>query len=320
MSFAIGARELHKTYPGGVKALDGLSFEVEAGTIFGLVGPNGAGKSTAIRILTTLSRPDFGKAQVAGFDVLREPEKLRRAIGCVAQRSGIDPEATGRENLELQARIHGISGKEVRRRAAESLERFGLAEAADRVARTFSGGMQRKLDVAMGLVHQPHVLFLDEPTAGLDPEARTDLWEEIARLAREGLTVLLTTHYLDEADRLASRIAVVDRGRVVAEGVPEALKAQLRGDALEIELGHRDDDGVHRALAAVDGLDNIVLAGRVLLARAADGATTAPRVLAAIEGAGVPVLSLKVSRPSLDDVYLRFAGRRFSEADAGGSR
>ncbi len=317
---AIEAEELRKIYPGPVKALDGLTFWVPAGTIFGLVGPNGAGKSTTIRILTSLSRPDSGKAHVAGINVLAQPAELRRAIGCVAQRSGIDPEATGRENLTLQGQIHGLPRQELKKRVGELLAQFGLKDAADRIARTWSGGMQRKLDVAMGLVHRPRVLFLDEPTAGLDPEARAELWEEIARLARDGLTVLLTTHYLEEADRLAARVAICDRGRIVAEGTPEELKGELRGDAIEIELAQHADGGLGPALAGLGVLEDVVVAGRVLFARAADGATAVPRVLAAIEGEGVRVASVKVSRPSLDDVYLRHAGRRFSEADQGGSQ
>src|SRR5262245_65568307 len=224
MTTAIDARGLVKTYPGDVRALDGLSFEVEAGTGVGLLGPNGAGKSTTVKTLTTLSRADEGEAFVAGVDVLRDPARVRRSIGVVTQRSGVDPQATGRENLVLQGEIHRLARSALRARTDELLARFDLVDAADRLARTYSGGMQRRLDIAIGLVHRPAVLFLDEPTTGLDPEARTTMWEEIARLAAdEGLTVLLTTHYLEEADRLASRLAIVDRGRVVAEGSPSEL-------------------------------------------------------------------------------------------------
>jgi ABC-2 type transport system ATP-binding protein len=206
-SATIEARDLTKTYK-DVRALDGLGFAVEAGTVFGLLGPNGAGKSTTVKILTTLTRPDGGQASVAGVDVLRHPDRARRAIGLVAQRSGVDLEATGRENLTLQGQVYGLRGAELRGRVGELLERFGLAEAADRVARGYSGGMQRRLDIAMGLIHRPRVLFLDEPTTGLDPEVRADMWAEIAHLSgAEGLTILLTTHYLEEADRLAGRLA-----------------------------------------------------------------------------------------------------------------
>ena len=200
----IEARELTKTYPGDVRALDGLSFGVEPGAIFGLLGPNGAGKSTAVKVLTTLARADGGAAAVAGFDVFRQPAEVRRAIGVVAQKSGVDPDLTGRENVVLQGHLQGMRGRELRARADRLLEEFGLADAARRVSRTYSGGMQRRLDIAMGLVHRPTVLFLDEPTTGLDPEVRAAMWTEISRLKQEeGLTILLTTHYLEEADRLA---------------------------------------------------------------------------------------------------------------------
>jgi len=318
---AIETRDLVKTYPGGVRALDGLTFSVERGTVFGLLGPNGAGKSTAIKILTTLSRPDSGAARVADFDVPRQPQQVRRAIGCVAQRSGVDMESTGRENLTLQGQLHGMRRPELARRAAELLDRFRLTKSADLVARTYSGGMQRKLDVAMGLIHRPQVLFLDEPTTGLDPEARTDLWDEIGRLAREGLTILLTTHYLDEADRLAERLAIVDRGHIVVEGTPEGLKAELRGDSIEIDLALAESGAtpaeatVRLALEKVHGVRDVGLDGAALHARADHGATAVPAMLAALESQGAKVASVKVSRPSLDDVYLRYTGRTFEQAE-----
>jgi ABC-2 type transport system ATP-binding protein len=232
----IEAAELRKTYRGGVRALDGLSFEVAAGRIFGLLGPNGAGKSTAVRILTTLSRADSGEARVAGLDVVRDAEQVRRSIGVVGQKPGLDPDATGRENLSMQAELYGLLGEQ-RRRVTELLERLGLADASDRLAKTYSGGMQRRLDIALGLVHRPKVLFLDEPTTGLDPEARAELWREIERLAEDHeMTILLTTHYLEEADRLASRLVIVDCGRLVAEGSPDELKRELHGDTVQVEL------------------------------------------------------------------------------------
>jgi ABC-2 type transport system ATP-binding protein len=252
---ALAAVDLVKTYPGGrgappVKALDGLSVEIAAGSVFALLGPNGAGKSTTVKILSTLSRPDSGTATVAGIDVTRHPDRVRNAIGLVSQKSSSDPMATGRENLELAGRIQGMSRASSRARAQELLERFDLTEAAGRLARTYSGGMARKLDVAIGLMHRPAVLFLDEPTTGLDPGARAAMWAEIDRLATgEQVTVLLTTHYLDEADRLAERLAIVDHGRIVVEGTPDELK-----DAMQIGGAER--------------------------------------------------------RPSLDDVYLRYAARR----------
>ncbi len=241
---AIEARGLVKTYPGPgktrVKALDGLTLGVGRGTIFALVGPNGAGKTTTVKILTTLASPDEGTAAVEGIDVIAAPAQARRVIGVVAQRSGADPAATGRENLVLQARLYGMPTRAARARADELLDRFQLTEAAGRFVRTYSGGMQRRLDVALGLVHQPRVLFLDEPTTGLDPESRAAMWDEITTLATaDQVTVLLTTHYLDEADRLAGRVAIVDRGRVVAEGDPGQLKRGLGVDSLdEVYLRH----------------------------------------------------------------------------------
>jgi ABC-2 type transport system ATP-binding protein len=316
MTFAIEAADLTKAYPPDVQALDGLSLAVRAGTIFGLLGPNGAGKSTTVRILTTLSRPDGGSARVAGIDVLAEPVRVRNAIGVVGQKHGLDPEATGRENLVLQGELYGITGRELRRRAAESLERFGLADAADRQAKTYSGGMQRRLDVAMGLIHRPQVLFLDEPTTGLDPEARADMWGEIERLAREEqMTILLTTHYLEEADRLASRLAIVDRGRIVAEGTPDELKSELEGDAIQVELVDPDHAAAQRALEDVAGLGQASVDGRTLRARARNGAVAIPAVLTALDAHGVKAASVTLARPSLDDVYLRHAGRSFDRAE-----
>jgi ABC-2 type transport system ATP-binding protein len=317
---AIEAHDLVKTYGGKVRALDGLSFTVEAGAIFGLLGPNGAGKSTTIKILNTLSRPDSGSARVAGFDVLREPGRVRRAIGCVAQKSGADPEATGSENLTLQGRIHGLRGHDLKDRVNELLKRFRLNEAGNSVARTYSGGMQRKLDIAMGLVHRPRVLFLDEPTTGLDPEARAGLWEDISRLANEdGITVLLTTHYLEEADQLAHRLAIVDRGKLVVEGTPNQLKGELLGDAIHIEFASAEAESHVREalapLAPLNGLSEILVDGHSLHARAAEGATAVPGMLVALESKGLKVASVKVARPSLDDVYLHYTGRTFSEAD-----
>ena len=312
-SLAIEADGLVKRYRRDVTALDHLSFAVRAGTIFGLLGPNGAGKSTTVRVLSTLVRPDEGKAAVAGIDVIAEPGRVRGVIGTVGQRIAVDPDATGRENLALQGRIRGMASRALSSRIDELLDRFGLSDAAGRLARTYSGGMQRKLDVAIGLIHRPRVLFLDEPTTGLDPEARADLWAEIERLTREdGLTILLTTHYLEEADRLASRLAIVDRGRVVATGTPDELKSELRGDAIQVELvDGSSHEAAISALTRVAGLAESLVDGRSLRARAERGAAAVPAVLSALEGAGIGVASVTVSRPSLDDVYLRHTGRAY---------
>ena len=316
MEDAILARDLRKAY-GDVHALDGLSLAARPGTIVALLGPNGAGKSTAVRILTTLSRPDAGRAWVAGEDVLEHPQRVRRAIGVVGQRHGSAEEATGRENLVLQGELYGIGGRASRRRVGELLDRFRLDDAADRPVRTYSGGMKRRLDVALGLLHRPRLLFLDEPTTGLDPEARSDLWAEVARLAGdEEMTILLTTHYLEEADRLAADVAIVDRGRVVASGSPDELKSELRGDSVHVELAEPGVDArAAGALARVAGLRDVTVDGRLLHARADRGASAVPEILAALEAAGVPVASVTTARPSLDDVYLRHAGRGIRKLD-----
>lgn len=316
MDLAIEAEGLVKTYPKGVRALDGVSFSVERGTVFGLLGPNGAGKSTTVKILTTLTAPDEGSAIVAGRDVVREPQRVRQSIGVVGQKHGMDPDATGIENLRLQGDLYGMSRREAKARAQELLVRFDLADSARRIVRTYSGGMQRKLDVALGIMHRPEALFLDEPTTGLDPEARADMWEEIEQLTTsDGISVLLTTHYLEEADRLASQLAIVDRGRIVAEGTPDALKSELHGDALVVELAAGVNGRALEAISAVEGVTNAALDGRTLRARASEGARALPAVLVALDAAGVPVATATVSRPSLDDVYLRHAGRTFEEAE-----
>jgi ABC-2 type transport system ATP-binding protein len=311
---AIDARALVKTYGQNVHALQGLSLAVARGSIFGVLGPNGAGKSTTVKVLTTLSRPDSGTATLEGLDVLAQPQQVRRITGIVGQKSAVDPAATGRENLQLQGRLYGLGGTELRRRIDEQLERFGLSDAGNRLVGTYSGGMQRKLDVAMGLIHRPHVLFLDEPTTGLDPEARAELWAEVRRLAGEaGLTILLTTHYLDEADQLCARIAFVDGGRVVAEGTPDDLKSELRGDAIVAELRNADQGPLAlRAMDRIDGLREPIVDGRTVRARADRGAATVPALIAAFDAADVSIAAITVARPSLDDVYLRHTGRTFA--------
>lgn len=321
---AVEAVELEKTYGKGaksVRALDGLTFTVRPGIVFGLLGPNGAGKSTTVRILTTLSRPDRGRASILGIDVGKHPDQVRRLIGYVSQKPGFDPVATGMENLVLQGRVHGASARAARMRAAELLDRFDLSAAARRLAGAWSGGMQRKLDVAMGLMHRPRVLFLDEPTTGLDPQARLDLWAEIARLARhDGLTVLLTTHYLDEADHLAAQLVIVDAGRVVAAGTPDQLKSELGGDTVRVGLVRPSEaDRASQAIGTVPGVGATLADGATLQARVGNGAAALPAVLAALEGAGVELTSVSVARPSLDDVYLHHAGRSFGDADRAGS-
>jgi ABC-2 type transport system ATP-binding protein len=318
---AIVAEELRKRYK-DVQALDGVSFSVREGEVFGLLGPNGAGKSTTVRTLTTLTQPDSGRALVAGEDVVRHPNRVRRAIGYVAQDSGVDWEATGRENLLLQGRIHGMGGAALRKRVDELLELVGLREAADRIARGYSGGMKRRLDIAIGLVHRPRVLFLDEPTTGLDPEARAAMWLEVERLAaQESLTILLTTHYLEEADRLAERVAIVSRGKVVVEGRPAELKSNLRGELVTIELSEtngRVEEAV-AVVASLDGAGDVASDERHVRVRVPNGAQAIPLILSTLDERGFPVASVTTARPSLDDVYLHYTGRDFASEDEEGT-
>ncbi len=318
---AIEARELVKTYPGGrgkprIHALDSVSFAAEPGSIFGLLGPNGAGKSTSVKILSTLSRPDSGGAIIAGIDVLKHPDRVRKTIGFVAQKAVTDPMDTGRENLVLAGRLQGMRGSDAKARATQLLERFSLADSGDRLVKTYSGGMARKLDVAIGLMHHPQVLFLDEPTTGLDPEARAEMWAELESMAKtEQMTVLLTTHYLEEADRLASQLAIVDHGRIVVTGSPDELKNGLRGDAVFVELAPETDlDAALRALSRVSALSEVLVDGRTLRGRADVGAVALPQVLGALDDANLGVASATVARPSLDDVYLKYTGHAFSVA------
>ena len=312
----IEADGLSKTYKGGVRALAGLSFRVPAGSVFALLGPNGAGKTTTMRILTTLSRPDQGSARVAGIDVLARPAKVRSVIGSVSQHGGSVGLLTGRENLTRQGRLYGMRGRDLRRRVSGLLDVMGLAEAADRPARSYSGGMRRRLDIATVLVHRPAVLFLDEPTTGLDPEGRADLWAVLTDLAGTGTTILVTTHYLEEADQYAARVAIVDRGTIVAEGTSSELKAGLHGDSVLLDLdgpgSARDAEKVLAGLPQVLGASGD---GSALRARVADGPSALPAVLSGLQAAGVTVRSVTIARPSLDDVYLHHTGRSFHQAE-----
>jgi ABC-2 type transport system ATP-binding protein len=318
---AIAVDGLEKRY-GKVQALAGVSFAVRAGEIFGLLGPNGAGKSTCVRVCVTLTRPDAGRAVVAGHDVLREPDAVRRSIGYVPQSSGVDRNATGRENLMLQGRVQQVPRNDLRRRVDELLEQLGLSEAADRVVQTYSGGMKRRLDIGLGLVHRPQVLFLDEPTTGLDPEARAAMWTELEQLAaEESLTILLTTHYLEEADELADRLVIVSHGQVVVEGTPEALKSALRGDAVTLELGDGKVEIAAALVTEIAGVRETTVDGKQLRARVDSGPRSVPTIVSTLESKGIPVAAVTVARPSLDDVYLHYTGRDFrSEDEAGGGK
>ncbi|MDX6542434.1 MAG: type transport system ATP-binding protein [Gaiellaceae bacterium] len=314
----IVADDLHKRY-GEIQALDGVSFAVHEGEVFALLGPNGAGKSTTVRVLTTLTKPNSGTATVAGHDVVRHPNRARLALGYVPQESGVDREATGRENLMLQGRIYGMRGPELKRRVDELLQLVGLADAADRIVRGYSGGMKRRLDVGLGLVHRPSALFLDEPTTGLDPEARVAMWAEVQRLAaQESLTILLTTHYLEEADQLADRLAIVSRGRIIVEGTPEELKRGLQGELVTVELQNGRAADAVAVVERFEGARETAADGQHVRTRVPSGAQAIPTLLSALEGAGIAVASVATSRPSLDDVYLHYTGRDFSTDDAEG--
>jgi ABC-2 type transport system ATP-binding protein len=302
-TLAIEAHDLVKTYPKEVRALDGLSFAVPAGTVFALLGPNGAGKSTTIKILTTLAQADSGTAVVAGLDVRAKPARVRHLIGVVAQLSGADPVATGRENVLLTGRIQGLRGRDLARRTDELLGRFGLADAAGRRVRTYSGGMRRRLDVAMGLINRPQVLFLDEPTSGLDPVATREVHELIAALKNRGVTIFLTTHRLEEAERLCHRVAILSTTlRLI--GRPDELREQLFTRSLEVRTRAALDDpgNVFAGLAGVEGWEQVPSGSYQLTV--ADPDAVAPGVARALVDAGVDILSIAESHHSLEDVYL----------------
>jgi ABC-2 type transport system ATP-binding protein len=303
---AIRVEGITKSF-GSVPALTGVDFEVQAGTVFGLLGPNGAGKTTTIRILTTIIHPDGGRAEILGRDVVRDPEGVRYVIGLAGQYAAVDPNLTGRENLRLIGRLAQLPRAEIPPRATELLDRFGLHHAADRPVKTYSGGMRRRLDVAAALVQRPPVLFLDEPTTGLDIQGRNDLWEMIRELVADGTTVLLTTQYLEEADRLADRVAVVDKGRVIADDTPEGLKAQLGSSVVEIRMPGEE--------AAVRGQEVLGRAFQDRLQRegstlrlSADGGKVVMEVLRALDADGLDPASLAVREPSMDDVFLALTG------------
>ena len=304
---AIEAEGLRKSY-GDVRALDGVDLQVPAGTVLGLLGPNGAGKTTAVRILTTLLPPDGGSARVAGLDAVREAPRLRTRIGLAGQYAAVDENLTGAENLEMVGRLYHLPKGEPRVRAAELLERFDLEEAADRLVRTYSGGMRRRLDLAAALVARPPVLFLDEPTTGLDPRSRLSLWETIEGRVAEGTTVLLTTQYLDEADALADRISVIDRGRVIAAGSSDELKDQVGGERLDITLESEADVAAAIAALATVAAERPTRADGVLEVPLRERKGAIAEAVRLLNDAGVGIEDIAMRRPTLDDVFLSLTG------------
>jgi ABC-2 type transport system ATP-binding protein len=317
-ALAVEAERLERHFKGGIRAVDGVDLAIGRGEVYGFLGPNGAGKSTTVRMLATLLRPTGGRALVAGRDVVSEAAAVRRSIGVALQDAAIDPYMTGRELLHLQAVLHGFGRAVGRARATELLERVDLTPAADRRVGTYSGGMRRRLDLALALVHEPEVLFLDEPTTGLDPISRLSLWQEVRRLNRDsGTTVFLTTQYLEEADQLAGRVGIIDGGRIVAEGTPAELKAQVGDPTLNVTLARPED--ADDAAAALGPLGEIVPARPGCLAvRLPGGAAALPAAVRALDDAGVDVAGLDLALPTLDDVFVAKTGRRLESEAAGG--
>jgi ABC-2 type transport system ATP-binding protein len=305
----IVAEGLRKRY-GDTRALDGLDLAVPEGTVCGLLGPNGAGKTTAVQILTTLLRPDRGRARVAGFDVAGQPAQVRRRIGLVGQHAAVDEMLSGRQNLEMFGRLYHLDAAAARRRADELLDRFGLGDAGARPVGGYSGGMRRRLDLAASLILSPPVLFLDEPTAGLDPRGRGEVWQAVRRLVAQGTTVLLTTQYLDEADQLAGRICLVEAGRVIAEGSPDELKSRLGGDRIDVVLRHGGDLPAAAELVgrAAGGTAEVTVDSRRVSAPVRDRMSALTGVLRALDGAGIAAEDIILRRPTLDEVFLHLTG------------
>ena len=317
---AIETARLVKVYGGGTCAVDGITFRVAPGELFGLLGPNGAGKTTIIRILATLLRATSGSAWVLGYDVALHPHEVRKRLGLAMQAPTLDAFSTGRETLELAGRLHGVASAELRRRTDELLELMGLSSVAKKLTGTYSGGMRRRLDLASALVHRPELLILDEPTEGLDPQSRTALWEELERISAAGTTMLLTTHYMEEADRLCSRLAIVDNGQVVVEGRPAELKQGIGADTVVLRLESGDGDGkvahVRRLLEGMVAAEAVTAHPAGVSLAVADASAAIPALLRRLEGNGLRISGLQMSQPSLDDVFMQYTGRHIREEAA----
>lgn len=292
-----------------VEAVRGISFSVRSGEIFGFLGPNGAGKTTTLRMLITLLPVDSGKAMICGYDLVRHAKEIRRHIGYVSQLGGADMEATGRENLLLQGRLYGMNRADAEKRADELLDAFQLVEVADRIVRTYSGGQKRRLEIAMGMIHRPKVLFLDEPTIGLDLQNRANLWEQIRQLQKEGMTVFLTTHYLDEADILCDGVAIIDSGKIIVEGTPSELKKRISNDVIQIRLSRDKMQRARNLFEAISFINEIVVEGENIYLFVKDGAQVLPPIFELLNNNGLQMQSVTMTRPSLDDVFLKYTGR-----------
>ena len=314
-SQAIEARGLRRTFKGGIEAVRDIDLTVSGGEVFGFLGPNGAGKTTTVRMLCTLLPPTAGSASVAGVDVLEDPAEVRRRIGVALQEIGLDPVQSGRELLELQCGLYGITGRRGRERSEDLLELVGLEDAADRRIKTYSGGMKRRLDLASALVHSPDVLFLDEPTTGLDPASRLTVWDEVRRISGTGTTVFLTTQYLEEADMLCDRLAIIDAGQIVAEGTPESLKGEMGHDVVSVSLDGADVSATEAALRDLAGLERVVAEPSALALYVEDGASSIAEIVRRLDREQIRVGAISVARPSLDDVFLQATGRRLEEGD-----
>jgi len=317
--------DLKKYFPtrhGVVKAVDGVNLSVSAGEVFGFLGPNGAGKTTTLRILATLIPADSGQAVVAGYDVLKDPDKVRRRIGYVGQSGGADRPATGREDLTLQGRLYGMPKPEAAARAEELIELLDLTDFAERIVYTYSGGQRRRLDVALGIMHRPQVLFLDEPTTGLDPQNRANLWAQIGKLKATGTTIFLTTHYLEEADVLSDRLAIMDYGHIVAEGTPDELKRQVGLDTIRVTLA--DPTRIDAVASVLDGqksVKSIVMEPDGVRIAVDDGGSALPQIMKAFDATGIAISDISLSTASLDDVFLEKTGRSLRDTAAeGGAR